>query len=113
VVIANNYHQTAYLGYFSEVPAIDAARLDAEVGRDPRALVDTLRGWTDAVPPGDRVLISREAFDPAADPWSNCKGGEQCRIAAVLRPAFEPRARVVHRDEAETVWQLERGAAQP
>ena len=108
VVIANNYHQTAYLGYFSDVPAIDAGRVDAEVGGDPRALVDTLRGGIDSFA-GDRVFMSREAFDPAGDPWSNCKAGEQCRIAAVLRPAFEPRARVVHRDEVETVWELGRG----
>jgi hypothetical protein len=108
LVVANGYHQTAYIAYFADIPVIDGTRIYSEGGADPAGLVGVVRGAAASFT-GDRVLASRESFDPAGDPWSNCEAGDQCKVAAILRPALEPGSRIVHRDQLETVWQLARG----
>jgi hypothetical protein len=103
--VANGYIQANYLIYFTHARILDGERLYGRYLGTPvpvrlavgRALRDHRRG---------RLLASEEAFDPAADRWSTCHGGEQCRRAAVLRPALAPGARAIHRDPLETVWEL-------
>lgn len=112
LIVANNYHQAGYLAYFADLPVLDAAGIHSASGGDPATVTATVRdsiaAWR-----GSRVLISREVFDPAGDAWSSCEAGDQCDVAAILAPALRPVARVVHRDELETVWQARTASGGP
>jgi hypothetical protein len=108
LVIANSFEQWTYLEHFTDAALIDVEQMYGEQGGDPRAFVAAVRRSIDDWP-GERVLASREAFDPDGDRWSNCTGtGDACAAATILKPELMPGARVIHRDGLETVWELPR-----
>lgn len=102
LVVTNNYVQRNYVAYRSP-----AAVIDGEL-RHPSAVIANVRTWTEG-----RVLVSREAFDPGADEFSSCGGGDQCTRAGALRDHLLPTARVVARPPLESVWEIPPGRPAP
>jgi hypothetical protein len=101
LVLVNNYLEAKYIRYFAGVQVVDPGDVAVEGALEE---VSLWRG---------RVLVSREAFDPGADEFSTCGGGDQCAKAARLRRALLPRARLVHRSPLEWVWELRRPGGSP
>ncbi len=92
LVVTNNYVQSNYVSYFSRAVVVDG---EDRAGYKAREAVSR---WT------ARALASDEAFDPAADRFSSCRGGDQCERARVLRDGLLPGARVIATPRLEKVW---------
>lgn len=101
LVVTNNYVQSNYVAYFSRAVVVDG---EYESGFKARTAVSR---WT------QRALASNEAFDPAADRFSSCKGGDQCERARILRDGLLPGARVIATPRLEKVWLITRREGGP
>jgi len=104
LVVTNGFIQSAYMRYFARATVLDIDEFDL---LEPQRALERIDAGI-ASSGAKRVLISREAFYPASDQYSECKPGiRPCLyVTDALRERFEARARVVYESELETVWEL-------